>query len=154
MGANLWWKTSLHPSMIKNDGCNKLFYQNQWLQIGISQNWWVQLHPLTHPKEGPGIGWKKNCLFSRHVSSTTLASSSQHMEAIHTAIHVGIMPTCVSVFSRFHRWGTVDSRWERRRHGSDTLVHDGLVFTGREGWTVSPAVDDIRPGGTSLKKRM
>ena len=38
---------------ITNDDYSEPFYQNRWVQIGISQNGWVQLHPLTHPKEGP-----------------------------------------------------------------------------------------------------
>ena len=57
MGANLWWKGKLHPSIVKNDGYNKLLSQNRWVQISIFQNWWVHLHPLTRPKEGPGHYW-------------------------------------------------------------------------------------------------
>ena len=59
MGAKLGWKGKLHPSIVKNDGSNKLLSQNRWVQMSIFQNRWVRLHPLTHPKHSELF-----CLFS------------------------------------------------------------------------------------------
>ena len=43
------------PFGISIDGCilpfKLVFYENRWVQLGLSQNWWVQLHPLTHPND-------------------------------------------------------------------------------------------------------
>ena len=51
-------------SMGANYLLTPFFIKNRWVQIDLSQNRWVQLHPLTQPNEtpafiNPGISFRK-----------------------------------------------------------------------------------------------